>query len=59
MDEILEEIKIQMEKRKYIIKDIYRTLDSYSRNGLIDKKSFIKALKIDLKFDFDDIDLEF
>lgn len=59
MDEILEEIKVQMEKRKYIIKDIYRTLDSYSRDGLIDRKSFRNALTRDLKFDFDEIDLDF
>jgi len=59
MDEILEEVKLQMDKKKYKIKDIYQALDSYSRDGLIDNKSFRKALTKDLKFHIDEIDLDF
>lgn len=59
MDEILEELKLQMQDKRIKVNDIYRTLDDYSREELIDKKSFRKALTRDLKFHIDDIDLDF
>ena len=59
MDEILDEIKLQMDDRKVKVKDVYRTLDGYSRKELIDNGSFIRALKHDLKFHLDQIDLDF
>lgn len=59
MDEILDNLKFQMDENKIKVKDVYSALDGYSRNDLIDTKSFIRALKHDLKFHIDDIDLDF
>lgn len=59
MDEILDEIKLQMEDKDIKVKDVYRILDGYSRRELIDNGSFIRTLKHDLKFHLDQIDLDF
>ena len=59
MDEILEEIKIQMKENRIKVKDIYQALDKYSRDQLIDTRSFRKALTRDLKFHLDEIDIDF
>ena len=59
MDEILESIKSQMDALKMKIHDMYKTFDQYSRNEIIDKKSFWTALTRDLKIRIGVIDLEF
>jgi Ca2+-binding EF-hand superfamily protein len=59
MDEVLDSIKLQMDEKKIKIKEVYKTLDDYSRNDLIDTKDFTRALTHDLKFHIDEIDLDF
>lgn len=58
MDEILDEIKLQMDD-DITVSTVYKTLDKYSRRELIDNASFMRALKHDLKFHLDQIDLDF
>ena len=58
MDEILDEIKLQMEDT-ISVSTVYKTLDRYSKKELIDNGSFMRALKHDLKFHLDQIDLDF
>ena len=59
IDEIMDSLKIQIERNKIKIKDIVKTLESYSRNDLIDNKSFRRVLLKDLKLRLEDIDIDF
>ena len=58
-DDILDLIKNQLASSRQELSDMHKAFDQYSRNNLIEKKSFWTALTRDLKIRIGVIDLEF
>ena len=55
----MDSLKTQIERNKIKVKNIKSTLESYSRNDLIDNKSFRRVILKDFKLRIEDIDIDF